>query len=234
MLRLMRRSIGVLACAMLLAVSYAQPPHQVRNADFPSFKLLSGATDSDGFPTSGAKLCLLKATGICFQMPSYNGYSGGSVTYEFGLDPVGEKVPVTGDGSVILFSAQFSGGGSGTLDRLAILRYGADGRIVNLLPYVGVTNQSDRAIWQIATVSNFPILVTADFDWAEGETHFSEHRYVVKAYKFDPEKDRYLEALSYETSKKYPGLDEVDRVDVLNAERAQILKRIETPSQTKR
>ncbi len=130
MLRLMRRSIGVLACAMSLAVSYAQPPHQVRNADFPSFKLLSGATDSDGFPTSGAKLCLLKATGICFQMPSYNGYSGGSVTYEFGLDPVGERVPVTGDGSMILFSAQFSGGGSGTLDRLAILRYGADGRIV--------------------------------------------------------------------------------------------------------
>jgi hypothetical protein len=230
MLHLRGCSIGVLACAMLLAVSYAQPPHQVRNADFPSFKLLSGATDSDGFPTSGAKLCLLKAAGTCFQMPSNKEYSGGSVTYEFGLDPVGEKVPVTGGGSVVLFSAQFSGGGSGTLDRLAILRYGADGRIVNLLPYVGVTNQNDRAIWQISTVSNFPILVTADFDWAEGETHFSEHRYVVKAYKFDPEKDRYLEALSYKTSKKYPGLDDVDRINVLNAERTQILRRLGAPS----
>lgn len=226
----MRSSIGVLSGAMLLAVSNAQTPHQVRNMDFPSFKLLSGASDSDGFPTSGAKLCLLKTSGVCFQMPSNNGYSASSVTYEYGLDPMAEKLPLKSGGSLVFFSSQFSGGGSGTLDSLAILRYEPDGKIVNLLPYVGVTNQSDRAVWQIASVSDFPLLVTADFYWMEGETHFSEHQYTVSAYRFDAGKDRYVKALSYRTSKRYSGLDEVDRIHVLNAERTQILRRLQASS----
>jgi hypothetical protein len=230
MLRLKLSWIGVLSGATLLAVSYAQPPRQVRQIDFPSFKLLPGVTDTDGFPTSGAKLCLLNARGTCFQMPSHKEEASGSVTYEFGLDPMAEKHLLKGGGSFVLFSSQFSGGGSGTLDSLAILRFEGDGKIVNLLPFGGVTNQSDRTMWQIASVSNFPILLTADFYWMEGETHFSKHRYTVTAYRFDPGLDRYVKALSYRTSKKYPGLDEVDRVDVLNTERAQILQRLEMPS----
>jgi hypothetical protein len=74
------------------------------------------------------------------------------------------------------------------------------------------------------------LLVTADFFWMEGETHFSTHQYAVTVYRFDPEKDRYIKALSYRTSKKYPGLDEVDRVGVLNAERPEIVRRLETSS----
>jgi hypothetical protein len=230
MLRLKLNSIGVLSGAMLLAVSYAQPLRQVRQIDFPSFKVLPGATDTDGFSTSGAKLCLLNAAGTCFQMPSHKEEASGSVTYEFGLDPIAEKHLLKDGGSLVLFSSQFSGGGSGTLDSLTILRFESDGKIVNLLPFVGITNQSDRAVWQIASVSNLPILVTADFYWMEGETHFSKHRYTVNAYRFDPGLDRYVKALSYRTSKKYPGLDEVDRVDVLKTERGQILQRLETHS----
>jgi hypothetical protein len=230
MLHLMRISIGVLSGAMLLADSYAQHPHQARNVDFPSFKLLSGATDPDGLPTSGAKLCLLKAAGTCFQMPSNNGYSASTVTYEYGLEPMAEKLPLKGGGSLVFFSSQYSGGGSGTLDSLASLRYEPDGQIVNLLPYIGVTNQSDRAVWQIASVSDFPLLVTADFYWMEGETHFSEHEYTVSAYRFDAGKGRYVKALSYRTSRRYPGLDEVDRIHVLNSERTQILRRLEASS----
>jgi hypothetical protein len=113
------------------------------------------------------------------------------------------------------------------LDRLAILRYEADGKIVDLMPFVGVTNQGDRAVWQIAEASKFPILVTADFYWTDGETHFADHFYTVTAYHFDVEKDRYFEAFSYRTSKKYPGLDKVDQVHILGSERAEILKRLE-------
>jgi hypothetical protein len=200
---------------------------QNRFSDFPSFKMIQGAADSDGLPTSGAKLCLLKPADVCFQMPSRKINPRDSAVYEFGLNPRSERLPLSGGGSFIFFSSQFSGGGSGTLDSLAILRYEADGRIVDLMPFVGVTNQSDRAVWQIAEASKFPILVTADFDWMDGETHFADHFYTVTAYHFDVEKDRYFKAFSYRTSKKYPGLDNVDQVHVLGSERAEILKRLQ-------
>src|SRR5580704_17772246 len=38
-------------------------------------------------PTSGAKLCLLKSTDSCYQMPSNSGYSSGSVIYDYGINP---------------------------------------------------------------------------------------------------------------------------------------------------
>jgi len=198
-----------------------------RSTDFPSFTLLPGATDSDGLPTSGAKLCLTKPAGLCFQMPSEKEGTSDSVVYEFGLRPLSEHLPLPGGGSLIFFSSQFSGGGSGTLDRLAILRFESNGKIVNLLPFVGVTNQSDRAVWQIPAASSFPVMVVADFYWMDGETHFSDHLYTVTAYRFNTVKDRYVEALSYRTSKKYPGLDKVDQVHVLSSERAEILRRLE-------
>jgi hypothetical protein len=177
LLRPKRSSVGIFTGAVLLTVSYAQPLHQVQTMDFPSFKVLPGETDADGLPTSGAKLCLLKPSEACFQMPSSKAEASDSVVYEFGLDPVSQRLPLPRGGSLVFFSAQFSGGGSGTLDSLAILRYELHGNIVNLMPFVGVTNQSDRAVWQIASVSNFPILATADFYWTDGETHFSDHKY---------------------------------------------------------
>ncbi|NYF91327.1 hypothetical protein RBB79_17020 [Tunturiibacter empetritectus] len=210
----------------VLATSYGQSSIKARPTDFPSFTVFPGAADSDGLPTSGAKLCLLKPAGVCFQMPSHR--ASDSVEYEFGLDPRSEILSLPGGGSLVFFSSQFSGGGSGTLDRLAILRYQVDGKIINLMPFVGVTNQSDRAVWHIASISNFPILMTADFYWRDGETHFSEHYYTVTAYEFDTKRGRYVKAFSYETSKRYPGLDRVDQVHVLNSERAQILRRLET------
>jgi hypothetical protein len=213
--------------AVSVAVCCAQSFSPNGFADFPRFNMIQGATDSDGLPTSGAKLCLVKPEGICFQMPPRRPNASDSVVYEFGLDPRSERLPLSGGGSFVFLSSQFSGGGSGTLDSLAILRYAADGKIVNLMPFVGVTNQSDRAVWQIAEVSKFPILVTADFFWMDGETHFADHFYTVTAYRFDAEKDQYVKAVSYRTSTKYPGLDKVDRVHVLASERAEILRRLE-------
>jgi hypothetical protein len=112
--------------------------------------LIQGNVDSDGLPTSGARLCLLKPENLCYQMPSNPGYSS----------------------------------------------------------------------------SSFPILVTADFYWMDGETHFAKHSYTVSAYRFNVQTDRYAKAFSYRTSKKYPGLDEVDQVHVLGPERGEILRRL--------
>ncbi len=196
-------------------------------AEFPRFKLIRGKVDSDGLPLSGAKLCLLEPSSSCYQMPSNTGYSSGSFVYNYGLDPRSERLSLKGGGSLVFFSAQFYGGGSGALDSLAILRYESGGKIVNILPFVGVSNQSERAMWNIPEASSFPILVTADFDWdMDDETHFSKHFYTVCAYRFDSQSGQYREAFSYRTSKKYPGLDEADGVHVLNPERTEILRRL--------
>ena len=82
-------------------------------------------------------------------------------------------------------------------------------------------------MWNVPEASSFPILVTADFDWEMNkETHFSKHFYIVSAYRFDAQSGQYVEAFSYRTSEKYPGLDEVDRVHVLAPERTEILRRL--------
>jgi hypothetical protein len=224
----MLQRMKCLHAAVLFAISascaQAQTSGPTRVTDFPHFRLIQGNVDSDGLPTSGARLCLLKPADLCYQMPSNPGYSSGSVVYNYGLDPRSERLSLKSGGSLVFFSAQFSGGGSGTLDSVAILRYESGGKIVNLLPFVGVTNQSDRFMWAVQEASSFPILVTADFYWMDGETHFAEHFYTVSAFRFNAQTDRYAKAFSYRTSKKYPGLDEVDQVHVLGPERGEILR----------
>jgi hypothetical protein len=136
---------------------------------------------------------------------------------------------LTGGGSWVFFSSTFSGGGSGTLESLAVLRFDGSletGKIVNLLPFVGVTNVSDRAMWTIPSASAYPILVRADFIWSDGETHFGLHFYTVEAWCFDPKADRYTKTFSYRTSKRYDGGDNKP-VRVLEPERVEILRRLE-------
>jgi len=122
----------------------------------------------------------------------------------------------------------FSGGGSGTLMRLAVLRYevdGASGRIVNLLPFVAITNVGEEAIWTLPGVSKYPVLADADFVWGDGESHFGDHFYNVEVWTFEPSTELYAKVLSYRTSKKYPGGDDAE-VKVLVPEREEILRRL--------
>ena len=192
---------------------------------FPRFTVRLGHLDSDKEPTFGAELCLLESRDHCFQMPASG---NGDMVFEYGLEPLSERLPLIGGGSWIFFSSMFSGGGSGTLTRLAILRYDStNGHITNLLPYVAVTNVSERAMWNIPGASQYPILVDADFIWGEGESHFEPHHFTVEAWKFDYSKDRYVKALSYRTSGKYEGGDSA-AVKVLAPERMTILQRLGT------
>jgi hypothetical protein len=196
-----------------------------RSAAFPRFFVHEGHLDSDKLPTSGAELCLFEKRDHCFQMPA-TGNNG--VIFEFGLKPLSERLPLIGGGSWIFFSSMFYGGGSGTSTRLAILRYDTtDGHITNLLPEIAVSNVSERAVWNIAGASQYPILVVADFIWAEGEGHFSPHHYKIEAWKFDYSKDRYVSAFSYRTSTKYDGGDSAP-VRVLGLERMNILHHLGT------
>jgi hypothetical protein len=191
---------------------------------FPRFTLAKGQQESgDGAPTSGAKLCIVGRQNICYQMQPEASSGSSKVIYEFGLEPRSERLPLAGGGSWVFFSAMFSAGGSGTLERLAVLRYSDGGRIINLLPFIGVSNLSDRAMWTVPGASTYPILVTADFIWSDGEVHFSPHYFTVQAWRFDQKSDQYVRAFSYQTTKKYD-CDPVVRV--LGPERQEILRRL--------
>jgi len=223
----MRLFVLLTALTTICASSSAQTPVAVKVLDFPRFKLIAGQHAPDGTsPTSGAKLCTLQTKPVCYTMPPEMAWGRSPVEYQFGLDPVSERTPV-GGGSVVFFLATFSGGGSGTLERAALLRYQPEGTVVNLLPYVAVTNVGQRQMWRLPEVSVYPILVTADFIWdfAAHETHFSAHQFEIQAYQYDPTQDRYAKAFSYRTAKKYDGGDS-SPVNVLKPERAEILRRL--------
>lgn len=223
---MLRRSILLVVFVGSIFSSSAQTLDPTHVTEFPRFRLIQGNLDSDGLPTSGARLCVLNAANVCYQMPSNTGLSTGQVKYDYGLNPTAERLPLSDGGSFVFFSAEYSGGGSGSLDSLAILRYESSGKIANILPFVDITNQSERAIWTIPKASHFPILVTADFDWRDGETHFARHFYTITAYTYEVRKGRFAKAFSYRTTKKYPGLDETDQPHILGPERKTILRRL--------
>jgi len=195
-----------------------------RSQPFPHFSQKGGQLDAEGFPTSGATLCVLNRPDLCFEMPSKQ--EDKDLTYEFGLEPHSERLPLADGGSWVFFTATFSGGGSSTLTRFAVLRYKSDGKIENLLPWVGVTNVSQYAMWNLPEVSYYPILVLADFVWEKGESHFdSPHFYNVSAWIFDPKINHYSKVFEYRTAQKYSGGDDV-RIRVLGPERQEIIRRL--------
>jgi hypothetical protein len=183
------------------------------------FRVLPGKTDADGFPETPARICLGPAgTEHCYAPPSEK--------YAFGLEPKARVVAKLDGKNLILFTATFSGGGSGTLTNVALLEEQSCD-FVNLLPTVQLTNQSEYKLWDLSQSSKLPALVTADFVWdfKAGETHFAPHRYTINMYVFDPKLGRYQQRIQYVTAKKYSGLDESDSVRVLDAERTAILAR---------
>jgi hypothetical protein len=101
-----RRWVALGAASIIVCCTQAFS--QDRFSDFPSFKMTRGTVDSDGLPTSEAKLCLLKPADICFQMPSKKINPSDSVVYEFGLNARSERLALPGGGSFIFFSSQFS------------------------------------------------------------------------------------------------------------------------------
>ena len=184
-----------------------------------------GKTDADDLPSTGAKVCL-KSNGSCFQMPDAQ---NGDVTYHFGIDPHINTLAKTGAPPWLLFDATFSGGGSGTLTRYAILRQEAD-HLKNVLPKVALTNASEEAVWNDPQLSAHPIFVTADFIWNfdAGEMHFSKHHYSIEVWRYDQNADIYVRVLSYRTAKRYNSLDTADAIQVITPERPEILRCLAT------
>ncbi len=183
------------------------------------YHLLPGKADADGcMPTTAARICPgLTGAAHCYAPPS-------TKDYIFGLEPKARDIGRFGGQELTLFNATFDGCGSGTLTDFSLLTV-RNGEFVNLLPPVRLTNVSEYKIWNLPKLSGLPILVTADFIWdfKAGETHLAAHRYTIRVYLFDAKSDHYLQKVHYYTKEKYPGLDEVDQIKVLDSERQRIL-----------
>lgn len=183
------------------------------------YQVINGQTDSDGFPTTPARLCISSnEKQDCYTPPTQDP--------PFGLDAKAEVVKLASGSSLILFTAESSSGGSGSLTIITLLE-NQGGRLENLLPKVAVTNQSEYRVWTLPSITTMPILTTADYIWAAGETHFAHHLYRITSYVYDKNAGRYIQRDQFVSSKKYSGLDDADGVKVLEPEKETIVARLQ-------
>jgi len=203
------------------------------------YRVLPGRTAPGDFedcdPKTPARICLgVTGEAHCYAPPSDNLAPSSDVAYIFGLDPNAKAVGRLDGKELTLFTAMFSGCGSGTLTHFSLLTV-RDGEFVNLLPKVELTNQSEYKLWNFPHFSSVPVLATADYIWDykamekssyTDETHFAHHRYTISLYIFDSKSGRFIQKLQYATTKKYPGLDDVDEIRVLESERPTILSKL--------
>lgn len=193
------------------------------------FRVIPGKGNEDGcFPRSPARICLGDAgNDQCFAPAS-------TKLYIFGLDPQAVQIGKIEGAPLVLFSATFSGCGSGTLTDYSILTIKKN-NWVSLAPTIRLTDQSEYKLWNLPSISPYPVFATADFIWdfnaleksgGSEETHFARHRYRISAYVFDPKRQRYVQRIGFDTKNKYKGLDEADEIRVLEAERAEVLSRL--------
>jgi hypothetical protein len=213
------------ALALALAIPASAAPLMWRA--FPQFTVHSASADCDEVATSGARLCVRNG-GI--EAPCYvlRPHRLGGTTYQFAMEPHAERVSLAAGDSWVLFSGTYSGCGSRTLTRLSMLRYQSAGetdKLIDLLPYVAVTNTDEWARWSEPVISAYPIIVVANAIWAGGEPDFGAHRYTIAVWLFNPAAGRYGRALKYVTATRYDGGDQ-GRVRVLGPERTEILRRL--------
>jgi hypothetical protein len=201
-------------CVVLIA-----PPLRVGATDV-GYRIETPRTDADGIPMSAARLCIgFSSSTVCYTPPALNP--------PFGLHPEAEGITLSDGSRLVLFRAESWAGGSGSVTHFALLD-SRSGNLLNLLPDIRLSNQSELRIWKSPAKSSMPLVVTAEYIWAEGETHFSRHRYRITTYSYDDADGRYVERDKYVTERKYPGLDEADSITVLEVEKTTVLGRLQS------
>lgn len=186
--------------------------------------------DKDAHGCSGkrpAQICV-ESSGFCYSPENDR-------SYVFGLKPKVTQIGNLDARPLLLFQATFSGCGSGTLTSYSLLTF-RGGELVNLLPPVKLTEQSEIKWWLLPEISNAPVLATADFIWdtAAGEAHFASHRYRIDGFAYDPKTGIYAGGATYETSSRYPGLDQTDEISILASEKSRIISKLEAGRRTRR
>jgi hypothetical protein len=127
----------------------------------------------------------------------------------------------------IIFTAEYSMGGSGSLELITLWSYNKKkNSFVNLLPPVAITNQGEYQFFTDLKENIGCLFITADYIGGENETHFSPHRYLIKIYKYDLKRNKFRFIDKYETKAKYKSLNDVDEISVIKFEKKKIINKI--------
>lgn len=221
----------------------AQPPkveyREAKRLEIPKTSGMSGNwhaiayepnEEDEQFPEWPAKLCFFSDDGKgkqdCFQAIAARKDHTWNCQFvrELSVVPIFEtKYPQEG----VLFVPMFMGGGSGTLSMVTLWVFSEQKKqFVNMLPLITITNQAEYKILQDKGPALDGTLVTADFEWEEGESHFEPHKYRITIYRHNEHNKVFEPVGDYVTKKKYPGLDDVDTIDVISHEMETIEKLI--------
>lgn len=168
--------------------------------------------DDEFFPKARASVCLEGP-------PQRQCYT----TYEPAMDASASVVLLRNDEPAIFFESH-GGGVSGFVLEYVLLQP-SDGKELETLLHVRVSNQNQHAFWTVPTISDRQIFVIADYVWGPNESHYSDHRYIIRAYVMKPDAEfpsYYLED-EYMTVRRYD-LDENE--GILAAEKEEILRRL--------
>lgn len=134
------------------------------------------------------------------------------------------ELSVLAEPHVIQFAAQFSGGGSGWLNQVSFWRFDRNRDTFQKAGQITLTEQGEYKWLEGGPQQR--VLVAADAQWGDGETHFSTHKFHIQVYQFTA-RDGLKKTLNYITQSKYPGLDEVEEVDVISHETDEIMRRLQ-------
>jgi len=125
-------------------------------------------------------------------------------------------VALTSKQNGILLSAQFSGGGSGLLNQIAIWSYERTGDYFQRILTLSLTEQGSYQL--VATGPLQGDAISADYIWEDGESHFDAHRYAISVNHYTGS-GPHGHILQYVTRRKYGGEDSSGGgVDVIKEE----------------
>lgn len=177
-----------------------------------------GSVDDTQQPFSPALICDDDIHGK-FTLDCYQARTAKDVYFD---DPQVTFVTITGSHQAALFSTNVNYSGSGWTWLWSLLILNRDGRWQNLFPEITSSNQSEYLFWSAPALSSYKVFTVADFIWAEGETHFSAHGYEIKSYEYCPSTSKYVLADDFATKMKFPGLDDVDKLSVIQPQMREI------------
>jgi len=124
----------------------------------------------------------------------------------------------------VLFTAEFFGGGSGSLKLITLWSFNnKENNFINLLPPVAITEQGEYQFFINLKDNIGCLFIKADYIFGDDETHFSPHRYRIKIYRYSKKTNSFKFVNKYETKVKYKSLNDVDEISVIKYEKKKIL-----------
>jgi hypothetical protein len=212
--------LGVTVCASPKTAQESQPPSTFFHGNRVTFTMP---------PLSAVEHLALGPVVVCVaSAPNAQCFTPPKTNPPFGTAPTAGVIELKPGMDALVFEVSATAGGSGSKHLLAVLesQSGEGNSLANLTPNVTFGNQSQYVFWNVPSVSDMPLLVIADAAPSFGETTFDDHRFLITVYTFYQKFQIYMLRDEYLTSAKYPSLNRVSVINVLEPEREEILARL--------